>query len=165
MGTSPDLDGEIDWIIIDPGIDFSALMGAFDTVLLGRKTYEVTRQQGSGGEMRGMQTYVFSRTLRQAECPGVTVSNNPAATLATLKATSGKDIWLFGGGSLFKSLLQLGFVDSIELAIIPVLLGGGLPLLPTPATTAKLKLTKHRIYQKTGTVATTPERASPPVAR
>ena len=123
--------GEIDWIIMDPDIDFEALMGAFDTVLLGRKTYEVTRQQSGGVGMPGMRAYVFSRTLRQADCPGVTVSDNPAETLAALKATSGKDIWLFGGGSLFSSVLQLGLVDSVELAIIPVLLGGGLPFLPS----------------------------------
>jgi dihydrofolate reductase len=145
--------GEFDWIIMDPDIDFGELMGAFDTVLLGRKTYEVTRQQGGGGEMPGMQAYVFSRTLRQEDCPDVTVSDDPAETVPALKATSGMDIWLFGGGSLFGSLLQLGLVDSVEVAIIPVLLGGGLPLLPSPASTAKLKLAKHRVYEKTGTVA------------
>ena len=145
--------GESDWIVIDPDIDFGALMGAFDTVLLGRKTYEATRQQGGGGAMPGMRTYVFSRTLRQADCPGVIVSEKPAETLTALKATPGKDIWLFGGGSLFSSFLQLGLVDAVEVAIIPVLLGGGVPLLPHPATTANLKLTKHKIYEKTGTIA------------
>lgn len=145
--------GERDWIIMDPEIDFGALMGAFDTVLLGRKTYEVTRRQGGGGGMPSMQAYVFSRTLRQADCPGVTVSDSPAETLAALKKTSGKDIWLFGGGVLFSSLLQLGLVDSVEVAIIPVLLGGGVPLLPHPASTAQLELATHRIYEKTGTVA------------
>ncbi|HSE51965.1 MAG TPA: dihydrofolate reductase family protein, partial [Gemmatimonadales bacterium] len=90
--------GEIDWIVMDPDIDFGSLMGSFDTVLLGRKTYEVTRGQGGGG-MPGMKAYVFSRTLRQADCPGVVVSGNPAETVAALKeAKAGKDIWLFGGG-------------------------------------------------------------------
>lgn len=146
--------GEFDWIVMDPDIDFGALMGAFDTLLLGRKTYEVTRQQGGGGGgMPGMQSYVFSRTLRQADCPGVTVSDQPKETLAALKAQPGKDIWLFGGGSLFRSLLELGLVDAVEVAIIPVLLGGGLRLLPDPAERAKLKLTKHRVYEKTGTVS------------
>jgi len=72
--------------------------------------------------------------------------------LAELKAKPGKDIWLFGGGLLFRSFLELGLVDGVEVAIIPVLLGGGLPLLPQPASLAKLKLVKHKIYQKTGTV-------------
>jgi dihydrofolate reductase len=126
-------------------------MSGFDTVLLGRKTYEATRRQGAGG-LPGMRAYVFSRTLRQADCPGVTVSDEPGATLAALKTEPGKDIWLFGGGALFGSLLDLGLVDGIELAVIPRLLGGGLPVLPHPARNAKLRLVKHRIYPKTGTV-------------
>lgn len=145
--------GESDWIVMDPDIDFGALMGGFDTVLLGRKTYEATRLQGGGGGMPGMQAYVFSRTLRPDDCPGVIVSDKPKETLAALKAKPGKDIWLFGGGSLFRSLLELGLVDGVELAIIPVLLSGGLPLLPHPAKRAGLKLVKHRIYPKTGTVS------------
>src|SRR6185436_19269678 len=122
--------GESDWIVMDPDIDFGALMGSFDTVLLGRKTYEATRQQGGGEAMPGVQSYVFSTTLRPADCPGVIVSDTPAETVAALKATPGKDIWLFGGGSLFASFLQLGLVDAVEVAIIPVLLGDGVPLLP-----------------------------------
>jgi dihydrofolate reductase len=144
--------GERDWIVMDPEIDFRALMGAFDTILLGRKTYEATRQYGGGG-MPGMKAYVFSRTLRQADCKGVIVSDSPAETVPALKAKPGKDIWLFGGGSLFGSLLELGLVDSVEIAVIPVLLGAGLPLLPNPAAHAKLRLVKHRIYPKTGTVS------------
>ncbi|MEA2693578.1 MAG: hypothetical protein QOJ16_2965 [Acidobacteriota bacterium] len=145
--------GESDWIVMDPDIDFGALMEAFDTVLLGRKTYEATREQGGGVGMPGTQAYVFSRTLRPADCPGVTVSDQPEETLTALKARAGKDVWLFGGGSLFYSLLELDLVDAVEVAIIPVLLGGGLPLLPHPAQRTKLQLVKHRIYEKTGTVS------------
>lgn len=144
--------GESDWIVMDPDIDFGALMGGFDTVLLGRKTYEATRGHGGGG-MPGMKAYVFSSTLRQDDCQGVVVSAQPAATLAALKEKPGKDIWLFGGGSLFGSLLELGLVDAVEVAIIPVLLGGGMPMLPPPAKLTKLKLVKHRVYAKTGTVS------------
>ncbi|MET0395951.1 MAG: dihydrofolate reductase family protein [Longimicrobiaceae bacterium] len=144
--------GESDWIVMDPEIDFRALMGGFDTVLLGRNTYEATRHMGGGG-MPGMKAYVFSRTLRQADCPGVVVSDDAAATVASLRASPGKDIWLFGGGTLFRSLLGLGLVDAVEVAVIPVLLGGGVPLLPSPAKRAGLRLVKHRVYEKTGTVS------------
>ena len=144
--------GESDWIVMDPDIDFNAIFAAFDTILLGRKTYEATRQPGSEGGMPGMQTYVFSRTLRPEDCPGVTLSDDPNATINTLRANEGKDIWLFGGGSLFRSLLQLGLVDSVEVSIIPVLLGSGVSFLPPPAQLAKLKLVKHQVLEKTGTV-------------
>ena len=144
--------GEYDWIVMDPDIDFGALFKDFDTVLMGRKSYEAARQQGSGG-MLGMQAFVFSRTLRQRDCPDVTVSDTPEATVPELKVGDGKDIWLFGGGGLFRSLLDLGLVDTVEVAIIPVLLGSGVPLLPHPAARAKLRLTGHRVYKKTGTTA------------
>jgi len=146
--------GENDWIVMDPDIDFGAMMKSFDTILLGRKTYEGTRQQGGGGGgMPGMQAYVLSRSLRQADCRGVIVSDDPEKTLTALKEKPGKDLWLFGGGGLFRSLLETRLVDQVEVAIIPVLLGGGLPLLPHPSSMSKLRLANKRIYEKTGTVS------------
>ena len=145
--------GEYDWIVMDPEIDFGALMGSFDAMLMGRKTYEAAQKMGGGPASRSMQVHVLSRTLRQSDCKGVTVSDDAKASVTQLKAAPGKDIWLFGGGSLFRSLLELRLVDSVEVAIIPVLLGGGVPLLPDPAARAKLKLANHKVYSKTGTVA------------
>ena len=144
--------GESDWIVIDPDIDFNALFAAFDTILMGRKTYEATKQPGSEGAMPGIQSYVFSRTLRPDDCPGVILSDNPKDTINDLKSKAGKNIWLFGGGSLFRSLLELGLVDSVQLAIIPMMLGGGVPVLAHPANLAGLKLIHQQAYEKTGTV-------------
>jgi dihydrofolate reductase len=58
---------------------------------------------------------------------------------------------LFGGGSLFRSVLDAGLVDTVEVAVRPVLLGGGIPLLPPPAKQANLKLTAQEV-SKTGIV-------------
>lgn len=144
--------GEADWIIMDPDIDFGALFNEFDTVLVGRRTFEAMTRGGNAG-MPGMKTFVFSRTLRQRDYPEVTiVAEKSENTLAALRAKSGKDIWLFGGGLLFRSLVEAGLVDTVEVAVIPVLLGGGIPLLPPPAKQAKLKLTGHKVY-KTGIVS------------
>jgi dihydrofolate reductase len=143
--------GESDWILIDPELDFGAMFARFDTILLGRKTYETTRSGGGGG-MPGVRSYVFSRTLQQADARGVTVSNDPMQTITALKAQPGKDIWLFGGGVLFRSLLELGLVDTVGVAIIPVLLGGGVPLLPDTPKRVGLRLIGHQVYEKTGTV-------------
>src|SRR5262245_22392265 len=93
--------GESDWIMMDPDIDFGSLMGSFDTVLLGRNTWEATRQYGGGG-MPGVKAILFSRTLKPDDCPGITLARDPAETVATLKKAPGKDIWLFGGGDLFR---------------------------------------------------------------
>ena len=145
--------GEFDWIMMDPEIDFHELFSQFDTMLVGRKSFEVIAQQGDDG-MYGMKVLVFSRKLRQKDHPDVTiVAKNVKRTLSALRKQRGKDIWLFGGGLLFRSLLDLGLVDSVEIAVIPVLLGGGIPLLPPPAKQAKLKLTGHKVYKKSGIVA------------
>jgi dihydrofolate reductase len=145
-------DGQHDWIVMDPEIDFRALMGSFDTILMGRKTYEASRGHKGGG-MPGMAAYVFSRTLAAKDCPGVAVSADPRATIGEIKAKTGKDLWLFGGGGLFRSLLDEGLVDRVEVSIVPVVLGGGVKLLPEPYRTRKLKLVKQRVYEKTGTVS------------
>jgi dihydrofolate reductase len=128
-------------------------MNQFDTILLGRKTYDAMRsQKGAGGGMPGMTTYLFSRTLKPKDHPDViVVSDNAPQVLNALKKQPGKDIWLFGGGGLFASLLDAAVVDAIEVAVIPVMLGAGRPLLPSGKRT-KLQLTNQRIYKKTGTV-------------
>jgi dihydrofolate reductase len=148
------LNGEIDWIIMDPDIDFSALMSSFDTVLMGRRTFETAQSSGRGGSMPGMKSVVVSRTLRQDDHPGITIiGENVEASLVRLRNEPGKDIWLFGGGSLFRSLLDARLVDTVEVAVIPVLIGGGIPLLPPSTKRAKLRLVGSRAYEKTGIMA------------
>jgi dihydrofolate reductase len=145
--------GEYDWIVMDPDIDFAALMARFDTFLIGRKTFEVMRRMGDAAPPApGIQNIVFSRTLRAEDCPQAILSDDADRVVTDLRSKPGKDIALFGGGELFRSLLAAGLVDEISLSVIPVLLGGGIPLLPSPADRARLKLKKHRIYEKTGTV-------------
>jgi dihydrofolate reductase len=146
--------GEADWIVMDPEIDIVATMARFDTVLMGRKTFEAAQQMGGGGAMPGVTSVVVSRTLRPADHPGVTViGDDVAGGVARLREQPGKDIWLFGGGSLFRSLLDLGLVDTVEVGVIPVLLGGGIPLLPPGPRRSPLKLVESRVYKTTGTVS------------
>jgi dihydrofolate reductase len=132
--------GEADWIIMDPDIDFGALFDQFDTFLVGRRTFEGMAGAGGGGQP-GVQTIVFSRTLRQRDYPNLTiVSENPEQALADLRAKPGKDIWLFGGGSLFRSLLEARQLDTVEVSVIPVLLGEGISLLPREPSSERFKL-------------------------
>ncbi len=146
--------GEADWIIVDPDIDFRGLFDQFDTFLLGRRTFEAMGATTGGGQP-GMQTLVFSRTLRQEDHPNVTiVAEKPELALADLRAKPGKDIWLFGGGSLFRSLLEARLVDAVEVGVIPVLLGEGIALLPPEPSSERfrLKLASSRMF-KTGIVS------------
>jgi dihydrofolate reductase len=148
--------GEADWIIMDPDIDFGALFDQFDTFLIGRRTFEGMAGAGGGGQP-GVQTIVFSRTLRQQDYPNLTiVSENPEQALADLRAKPGKDIWLFGGGSLFRSLLEARLVDAVEVSVIPVLLGEGISLLPREPSSEwfKLKLASSMKLASSGTFTT-----------
>jgi len=100
-----------------------------------------------------MKTIVFSRSQRPADHPEVSiVKDRQQETVAALKAQPGKDIWLFGGGLLFRSLAQDRLVDTVEVGIVPVLLGAGVPLLPGPEQRIKLPLTAHKV-RRTGTVS------------
>jgi dihydrofolate reductase len=144
--------GEADWITMDPEIDFAALYARFDTVLIGRKTYEQVKEMGGGEAMPGMTSIVASRTLKPEDCPGATVIGDGLGDrVRELRAASGKDIWLFGGGVLFRSLLDAGLVDEVGVAVMPVLLGGGVPLLPA-GDRARLRLTGNKLY-KSGIVS------------
>lgn len=143
--------GEADWIVMDPEIDFSELFSSFDTLVMGRRAFQDALKRGGDGSMPGMNCFVVSATLRQADHPNVTILGADfEPKLRQLKAAPGKDIWLFGGGTLFRSLLAVGLVDAVEVAVVPTLLGEGLPLLPPPARGAKLKLSNHRHYKTSG---------------
>ena len=102
--------------------------------------------------MPGLDVIVFSKTLPPAAFPGVRIVDEDAAKEVTaLKQKPGRDIWLFGGGKLFRSLLDARLVDMVEIAVMPVLLGDGIPLLP-PGSMAKLKLAHHKVLPKSGIV-------------
>jgi dihydrofolate reductase len=99
--------------------------------------------------------FIFSRTLRQEDYPNVTVvSENPEDVLADLRPKPGKDIWLFGGGLLFRSLLEARLVDAVEASVVPVLLREGIPRFPpkTSSERFRLKLASSRAF-KSGIVS------------
>ena len=116
--------GEFDWIDMDPSVGaeyFKAFYAQFDTALMGRKSFELAK-----GAVAPLTTYVVSRTLRPGKLRDVTVLGEDALErIAELREQPGKDIWLWGGGELFGSLAAAGLVDTVEVGVIPVLLGAG----------------------------------------
>src|SRR3712207_5996612 len=100
----------------------------FDTVLMGRKTYEVGLPQGIVSPYRQLRQYVFSTTLDALPGPDVElVAGDPVAKVRELKAKDGMDIWLCGGGTLAGALY--GEIDALILKRHPILIGAGLPLV------------------------------------
>src|SRR5438270_10623489 len=86
--------GEADWIVMDPETDFKAIYSQFDTMVMGRRTFEVVKEAGGRGLTPGMQVVVFSRTLREENHPGVRIVDDPEGLMAELQSKPGKDVWL-----------------------------------------------------------------------
>lgn len=138
-------DDDFDWIVPEPTFDFGELYAQFDTLLMGRRTYDIVSASGQG--FRGKHVVVASRTLVADDHPGIeVVSQGLEERVRELRSRTGRDIWLYGGGELFSQLLAWGLVDTVEPAIIPILLGDGVRFLPPPAVRRPLTLAGQRTY-------------------
>ncbi|HVX42149.1 MAG TPA: dihydrofolate reductase family protein [Gemmatimonadaceae bacterium] len=135
--------GEFDWIPEEPTVDFASIFAKVDTVLLGRVSYDLVQTQPEAPWTPNTRVFVFSNTLEKLDRPNTTVvrGGDAVATVRALRNEPGDgDIWLFGGGALFRTLVDAGQVDTIEATVAPVLLGGGIPVLPPPLS-ARIGLT------------------------
>lgn len=145
--------GEAGWIVRDPEVNFAEIWAQYDIGVMGRGTYAPAVARLGKNAFQGMKVVVVSRTMQQEDHPEITIINElTRERVRMLRDEAKKDIWLFGGGKLFRSMLELGEVDGIDVAVMPVVLGGGIQFLLCPAREAKLTLVKHRIY-KSGIVA------------
>ena len=141
-------DGGVDWLRFTP--DAQAVMrdswSRIDTILMGRKTWEVAAASGAGGgSSPGITSYVFSRTLEKLPTRGAElVREDAAAFVRALKQKPGKEICVMGGGDFARSLIEAGVVDEIGINVHPVLLGSGVPLFLDPRRQVDLELTECR---------------------
>jgi dihydrofolate reductase len=123
-----------------------------DTMLMGRKTYEVAlgmnkgKKKSKSNPFQGIKTYVFSRTLKEAEDAEI-VSENAVEFVRDLKNGEGKDICLMGGGDLAKTFFEAGLIDEIGFNIHPVLLGSGIPLFHEMSRQIDLELLQCKIFK------------------
>lgn len=127
-------DGDLDWLTSRPApkgfYGINAFMRTIDTLLLGRKTYEVSLRLGGKFDSKN-RTIVFSRHAPPADVPpGVEfVSAEIGPFVSRLRAQPGKDIWLMGGGELIASFLDAGAIDEFVVSVVPVFIGDGIPLI------------------------------------
>lgn len=134
-------DHSYDWIPDDPAVDFAALFARVDTVLVGRKTWQAVEPTGLRPWPAGSRVFVFSSTLAAAPEGTTLVATDPVPLVRALRAQPGAgEIWLFGGSALFRSLLAAGLVDRVEVTVVPVLLGHGVPLAGAGAPESRLVL-------------------------
>ena len=147
--------GAVDWLSMDWDYDWMAFFKIIDVVLIGRKSWEIAlgmtpkkkSKSKASNPYAGMETYVFSKTLKTSGVEGVEiVSGDLKKFVGNLKAKDGKHIWLSGGGDLAKSFLNENLVDEIRLGITPHLLGAGLPLFLELSREIPLRLISCKTY-------------------
>lgn len=150
--------GEIDWCIMDPEMNFIDFLNSIDSIIYGRKSYELwgkfTLDQMETDDDKEMwqmihqkQKYVFSRTQKSSDDHVIFINDNIAEEVNRLKNMPGQDIWLYGGSSLITSFIDLGLIDEFRLSVHPVILGEGKPLFCDIKQRLNLKLIETKSYR------------------
>src|SRR6267154_4400845 len=142
--------GDIDFLFMPKDYSMASLFKTVDTVVMGRKSLEAGLKM-SGGSLpaSSMAHYVFSHSKPPGKGDGWTfVNESVAAFIAKLRKRRGKNIWLMGGGELARDFLKADLVDELQLGIIPVLLGEGIPLFPSGFPQRDFSLVENKTYSK-----------------
>lgn len=137
--------GEFDWCFTDQDYGMTPFMERVDTILFGRKSYEVMLQF-EADPYPGKQKYVFSRQLQTTAPHTEVVHGELAATVRNLKQRQGQDIWLFGGATLAGELMRERLLDELMLSVHPILLGKGKPLFEALTHPVPLELIGTQAY-------------------
>ena len=143
-------DGSFDWLDRPSpkgNYGLNAFYKSIDTILWGRKTYDVALEfqkkgvPGTAFDTR-VKNYVFTRSQPPSPAPaGVEFVNEPIKAFATrLRKKKGKDIWMMGGAGIIASFLDEGEIDEFVISVIPTFIGEGIPLIAPRHRTVPLKL-------------------------
>ena len=148
--------GEYDWCFTDQDYGMSDFFKNVDAAFMGRKSYEMTLAMGDAApaSLPKLREYVFSNILTDVKEGAILIKGDIKPQVEQIKKQEGKDIWLFGGAGLTTSLMNLGLVDRLWLAVHPILLGGGKPLFQDIKSRIKLQLLDSKTYD-TGLVSLT----------
>lgn len=149
--------GEVDWCIMDPDMEFTDFLNQIDTILYGRKSFDLWGQYIPKNEdpdtekelwklVHSKKKYVFSRTQNEIDNQAIFINDNILEEVNKLKKNPGKDIWLYGGASLITTFINLGLVDEFRLSIHPVVLGEGKPLFIDVKQRINLKMVNTRTF-------------------
>ena len=145
-------DDSVDWLMWsdEAGEIMQDYWKTIDTVVMGRKTYEVGLKmtKGKSNPYSGMRCYVFSQTLKPGNVSGTEIiASDAVAFVRKLKREPGKDICVMGGGELARSLLEGGVIDEIGFNVHPIMLGEGVPLFHEMKRQVNLELLDCRSFK------------------
>jgi dihydrofolate reductase len=143
------VDGSVDFLFMPKDFSMAPFFKTIDTAIMGRKTLDVSLKMGGGSFGASMKTYVYTRTMPAGEKDGMIFTQEPPAKLvAKLRKAPGKDIWLMGGGELAREFFKEDLVDEVQLGVVPVLLGEGVPAFPAGFMQLDFKLTESKTYSR-----------------
>ncbi|WP_284646585.1 dihydrofolate reductase family protein [Paenibacillus silviterrae] len=149
--------GEVDWCIMDSEMGFHHFLNQIDTIIYGRKSYDIWGQFTPELEhtdferefwesVHSKEKYVFSRTQKGIGNKAIFINDSIVEKVNELKNKPGKDIWLYGGASLITTFINLGLVDEYRLSVHPVVLGEGKPLFADIKQRLNLKFVNTRTF-------------------
>lgn len=140
--------GEFDWCFTDQDYGMTAFFERIDAIFIGRKSYELALSMGGSAPpgFPQLKEYVFSNSLKEVQGDRVLINGDIGGEVNKIKKEPGKDIWLFGGSALTSSLIDLGLVDEMALAVHPIILGAGKPLFQNIPGRVSLKFIGSESY-------------------
>lgn len=146
--------GETDWCIMDAEMEFNDFLNQIDTILYGRKSYDLWGQYQPKNQeeselwdlIHAKKKYVFSTTKNEIEQGVILINENISEVISELKAQPGKDIWLYGGAGLISTFIDQGLVDEFRLSIHPIALGEGKPLFEDLTQRLPLQLMDTNVF-------------------
>jgi dihydrofolate reductase len=145
--------GEYDWCFTDQDYGMTEFLDSVDAIFYGRKSYDMMLKAPDVQDMfKGKTNYVFSTNNKLQYADATVVSEDLQSAIRLLKEQPGKNIWLFGGAILTKTLMQWGLVDELWLSVHPVVLGNGTLLFDGLNNRVETKLISSKTYD-TGLVS------------
>jgi dihydrofolate reductase len=152
--------GELDWLVRDETIDFGDILNDIlsdkDAIFYGRVSYEKwgnftppdasPKIKAAYDLLHSKQKYVFSRTQTGDGTDAIFINSEIETRVSEIKAQPGRDIWLYGGGKLITSFMNLDLVDEYRLAVHPVIIGQGKPLFENIEHRHRLELADVKDY-------------------
>lgn len=139
---------DIDWLEgdgtePDAEIGYDDFYESIDTVIMGRKTYDQVLTFGEY-PYKGTKGYVYTSEKRTNTEDVQFTSENVEDLIGKLKKEHGKDIWLIGGAGIIGEFIKKDLIDEYFVAIIPCILGEGIPLFKDKNPEIKLKLLDNK---------------------
>ena len=126
--------------------DYEDFYASMETMIMGNGTYRFVVREGVPDPYPGKETYVFTKQKGLDSEFLVYVNENPVTFTAGLKEKDGGDIWVVGGGTINRQLLEKDLIDELQLTLIPVVLGKGTHIFEGLEALKKFSLSDSRVF-------------------